>query len=126
MVGDAKRHHSALPGLARWSDLAVACVIIVLCLPLMVVVAAAIECENPGPLLSWEARIGPDGQRFWGCRFRICACGQGPRAINSQMLTFTGNLIRWLHVDALPQLINVLRGEMTSFPGDRRRPFFLD
>ena len=48
------------------------------------------------------------------------------RSCENQPLTFVGDLIRWFRIDALPQLVNVLRGQMTCFPADPVRLFFLD
>ena len=126
MVGDAWRQHSTLPGSDRLRDLVIAGGLIFLVLPLMFFVAIAIKCDSGGPTLSWEQRIGPRGQRFWACRFRITAQGDTTRFGDKKQLTFVGDLIHWLRIDTLPQLVNVLRGEMTCIPGDPQRPFFLD
>lgn len=126
MVGDAWRQHSTLPGSDRLRDLVVAGGLIFLVLPLMIFVAIAIKCDSGGPTLSWEQRIGPRGQRFWACRFRITPQGDTTRFGDKKQLTFVGDLIHWMRIDTLPQLVNVLRGEMTCAPGDPQRPFFLD
>jgi lipopolysaccharide/colanic/teichoic acid biosynthesis glycosyltransferase len=126
MVGDAWRHHSALSGFERLRDVAVASGLILLCLPLMLLVAIAIKCDSRGRALSWQPRVGPRGYRFWACRFRIRIDGENPRSCEAQALTSVGDLIHRCRIDALPQLLNVLRGEMTCAPGDPERPFFFD
>lgn len=126
MMGRAWRQPSTLPDLDRLSDLAAAGILIPLLLPLMFFLAIAVKCESEGPVLVWEQRTGPSGHRFWACRFRIARAVEGRRFGEKPLLTAVGDLIHWLRIDALPQLVNVVRGEMTCVPGHARRPFFLD
>jgi lipopolysaccharide/colanic/teichoic acid biosynthesis glycosyltransferase len=126
VIGNAWRHPSALPELDRLRDVAVASALLLLLLPLMLFVSIAIKVDSRGPLLRWELRTGPGGNRFRACRFRITVDEQSVRACREPALTFVGNLIHWLRIDVLPQLVNVLRGEMTCIPSDPQRPFFLE
>ena len=125
MIGGAWRARSPRPWFERFGELVVASGLIILSLPLMIVVAIAIKCDTRGPVLLLEQRTSPSGDRFRAYRFRITVDGQSVR-FSAKPLTFVGDLIHWLRLDALPQLVNVLRGEMTCIPGDPERLFFLD
>ena len=122
MVGGQWRARSTRPWFERFGDLIIACVLIVLFLPLMIIVAIAIKCDSRGPVLVWERRMRPPGRQFWTLKFRCTAHGPGDRPD----ATFVGGIIRYLRIDTLPQLVNVLRGEMTCLPADPDYHFFLE
>jgi putative colanic acid biosynthesis UDP-glucose lipid carrier transferase len=125
MAEGARRARLPRPWFARSGDFILACVLIVLFLPLIIVVALAIKCDSRGPVLLWELRVTPGGRRFWALKFRITV--QGSEASHREpQATFVGDIIRTLRLDALPQLLNVLRGEMTCLPADPDYLFFLD
>lgn len=126
MLGNVWRQPSALPEFDRLRDVAVASALLLLFLPLMLFVSIAIKADSRGPVLRWELRTGPGGNRFRACRFRTTVNEHSAGLCQSPALTFVGNLIHWLRIDTLPQLVNVLRGEMSCFPGDPQRPFFLE
>lgn len=110
----------------RLGDLLAASGLILLTLPLMLIVAIAIKCDSRGPIFLREERIDPRGRRFFAVKFRstvYCECSVG--ALEDQ-LTFVGSVIRFLRIDNLPQLINVLRGEMTCIVGETDQVFFLE
>ena len=71
-----------------------------------------------------EPRVDRFGRRFCALKFRIT--GDGGGSPGGADITFVGNIIHFLRIDNLPQLINVLRGEMTCMIGDADTPFFLD
>ena len=99
----------------RAIDLAVSAVLLVLTSPLWVVVAAAIRLTSSGPVLHRAARIGKDGVPFTILKFRTMRVAEGP-AITSAgdtRITPVGRLLRRLKIDELPQLINVIRGDMS-------------
>lgn len=99
--------------MSRRGDLAIACLLLAMTLPLMVVVALAIKWESGGPILERREQIGRRGQRFIGLRFRTTArdpSGWTPRWRGKP--TRVGQFLRMSRIDALPQLFNVLRGEM--------------
>lgn len=127
MVDGAWRARSTRPRFERWSDLVVACGLIVLALPLMIMVACAIRCDSWGPALVWEKRVSPRGHQFWALRFRVFVHETPARLYyNEPHATFVGGIIRYLRIDALPQLFNVLRGEMTCFPAHPDYLFVLE
>lgn len=114
----------------RFLDIAAALALLVLFAPLLVLVAALIRLESPGPALYRQRRVGIDGREFWILKFRsmvIDAERDGARwaAKNDDRVTRVGRVIRKLRIDEIPQAVNILRGEM-SFVGPRpERPEFV-
>jgi lipopolysaccharide/colanic/teichoic acid biosynthesis glycosyltransferase len=126
MAGDARGARSLRPWFARSGDFLAACALIILFLPLMIVVALAIKCDSRGPVLRWELRVNPGGHRFWALKFRSTVHELDSAAYRTPQATFVGDIIRTLRLDTLPQLLNVLRGEMTCLPAEPDHLFFLD
>lgn len=126
MVDGALQMRSTRPWFERFGDLVIACGLIVLLLPLMIIVAIAIKCDSRGPILVWELRRRPPGREFWALKFRCTIFEAGKRSYTEPEATFVGGIIRYLRVDNLPQLVNVLRGEMTCLPADPGHRFFLE
>jgi lipopolysaccharide/colanic/teichoic acid biosynthesis glycosyltransferase len=98
----------------------------------MIVTALAIRMETGGPVIYRQKRIGFRGRSFTVFKFRSMALdaeknGEARWAIaRDPRVTRVGRVIRRLRVDELPQLFNVLRGEM-SFVGPRpERPEFVE
>ena len=115
----------------RAFDVLVAAVLLILLLPVMVIVAALIASERAGPVIYRQERIGLRGVPFVVFKFRsmqMDAEGDGtPRwaAPNDSRVTPLGRILRRSRIDELPQLFNVLNGEM-SFVGPRpERPVFV-
>jgi lipopolysaccharide/colanic/teichoic acid biosynthesis glycosyltransferase len=111
----------------RVRELVVAVALILLTAPLIAVVALAIKSGSRGPILVREQRTGSDG-RFIALKFRTTELRDAQarrRPATGANLTAVGRFIRHTRIEHLPQLINVLRGEMSCFPGSER-PFFLD
>lgn len=96
-----------------------------------VVISIAIKLESKGPVLYRQERVGEDGKIFRLLKFRSMradAEANGPvwAQENDQRVTRVGKVIRKLRLDEIPQMFNVLKGEM-SFVGPRpERPFFVD
>jgi lipopolysaccharide/colanic/teichoic acid biosynthesis glycosyltransferase len=108
------------------SDIVLASFLLLLALPLMILVAIAISCDSRGPVLVWEQRVGPRGRQFWALKFRSTAHRAGAYLYGEPEATFVGGIIHTLRLDPLPQLVNVLRGEMTCLPADPGHLFFLE
>jgi sugar transferase (PEP-CTERM system associated) len=117
--------------LKRLFDVAVSGVFVILTLPVTLVTAVAIRLEGPGPIFYVQERVGLNGRRFNLKKFRsmmVNAETDGPQwaAANDQRITRVGALIRKTRIDEIPQIFNVLRGDM-SFIGPRpERPFFVE
>jgi len=119
--------------LHRGFDLLVSGAFLALAWPLMLATAAAIWCESGGrgPVLYRQVRVGKNGVPFGILKFRSmrvdAESGGKPRWADATdaRVTRVGALIRKLRIDELPQLVNVLKGQM-SFVGPRpERPEFV-
>ena len=115
----------------RTFDLLAASVLFVVTLPLMLLTALAIKLESPGAVIYRQERVGHAGRPFTVLKFRSMRNDAEKDGIarwasaGDPRVTRIGRLIRKIRVDELPQLINVLRGEM-SFVGPRpERPNFV-
>ena len=102
---------------------AVAAGIFVLVLsPLLAAVALAVRCSGPGPILFRQARVGLRGKPFDILKFRTMRISRDPGPLitsaGDPRVTRVGRVLRRWKLDELPQLVNVLRGEM-SFVGPR-------
>jgi hypothetical protein len=126
VVEGASRSRSTRPWFERFSDLAIACGLIVLLLPLMIVVAVAIRCDSRGPILVWELRRRAPAREFWALKFRCMENEARSDRYSQPEATFVGGILRYLRIDNLPQLVNVLRGELTCLPADPDHQFFLE
>ncbi len=116
----------------RVIDVLVAFLGLILSAPLALVAAIAIKSESSGPVFYRQERVGQNEKRFTLFKFRSMAEGaedqMGPvwAAENDPRVTSVGAIIRKLRIDEIPQMINVLKGEM-SFVGPRpERPYFVE
>jgi sugar transferase (PEP-CTERM system associated) len=104
---------------------------LVLAAPLMLLTALAVRLESAGPVLYCQERVGENGRIFTLCKFRSMRINaeQGTpvwATDKDERVTRIGRFIRITRLDELPQLWNVLRGDM-SFVGPRpERPFFVE
>ena len=117
--------------LKRLLDVVVAVVGLVLASPIMLLTAIAIALDSPGPILYRQVRAGELGRPFTLYKFRsmrIDAEKLGARFAeeNDPRVTRIGRLIRKTRMDELPQLYNVLRGEMSMVGPRPERPVFID
>jgi exopolysaccharide biosynthesis polyprenyl glycosylphosphotransferase len=123
--------------LKRTVDAVSAAVALVLSAPLLAIIALVIKLESPGPALYQAQRVGIKGRRFRCYKFRTMSAGadklkenlraqnerQGPffKMIDDPRITRAGRFLRRYSLDELPQLWNVVRGEM-SLVGPRPHP----
>ena len=92
----------------------IACVLLAITSALMIIVALAIKLQSAGPVLERRECIGRGGRRFQRLRFRTTT--YEPRHATpawARQTTQVGQFLRHARIDDLPQLINVLRGEIT-------------
>lgn len=113
---------TATERIARLGDFLIACVLLAITLPLIVVVVLAIKLESPGPVLDSRTCIGRGGRRFEMRKFRTAVHDPyrpaPPRGL--------GRFLWRTRVEALPQLVNVLRGEMSIIDRAGASRSFLD
>lgn len=100
----------------RIGEIMMACLILFLTLPLMLFAALAIKCETAGPVLESEACVGRAGQRFQKLRFRTAVYDPfHSTPIWARRPTPIGRILWQTRIDALPELLNVLHGDMSIF-----------
>lgn len=121
--------------LTRWMkrgiDLALSLIVAVLASPLMLLTALAVWLESGAPVLYCQERVGENGRTFTLCKFRSMRTdaekGGTPiwATTGDNRITRVGRFIRMTRLDELPQIWNVLGGDM-SFVGPRpERPYFV-
>jgi lipopolysaccharide/colanic/teichoic acid biosynthesis glycosyltransferase len=103
-------------------DWACALIALVILLPLLLAIALAIRLDSPGPALFWQERRGFQGTRFNILKFRTMRLQQpGQQTAEAVLVTSSddprittiGRFLRRFRLDELPQLVNVLKGEMS-------------
>lgn len=103
----------------RIFDLLFSCLGLIFLTPLFLLIAILIKLDSPGPILFRQERVGRKGKIFKVYKFRTMikeAEKQGIRfttPINDVRITKIGRILRKYNIDELPQLINVLKGEMS-------------
>lgn len=97
----------------RALDLGVALVVGTLAAPLAAACAIAVRLTSPGPVIFRQERIGRDGVPFELLKFRTMVDRDNPIFPDASCLTAVGGWMRRWSLDELPQLVNVLRGEMS-------------
>lgn len=104
---------------------------LLLCLIPMAIVAVLIRLESPGPAIFKQVRLGLDGKPYTMYKFRsmrLDAEKDGPKwaSVNDDRCTKVGKIIRLCHVDEIPQLWNVFKGDMSMVGPRPERPYFYD
>lgn len=115
----------------RLFDLVSSALLLLLASPLMLLVALAIELDDGGPVFYAQERVGQNGKVFWILKFRsmvrkaekpgqACWASRGDSRV-----TRVGHVLRRYRFDELPQLLNVLKGEMSLVGPRPERPQFV-
>jgi lipopolysaccharide/colanic/teichoic acid biosynthesis glycosyltransferase len=101
----------------RALDVAVSLTALVALLPILLVLAVLVRTTSRGPVLFRQVRVGAGGRPFVMVKFRSMSVGApgGPQVTTrtDQRITSLGRVLRRTSLDELPQLVNVLRGDMT-------------
>jgi exopolysaccharide biosynthesis polyprenyl glycosylphosphotransferase len=118
--------------LRRAFDILLGTILVLATLPLLLLTALAVKLDSPGPVLYRQERVGRDGRVFTLFKFRsmrVDAEAEGAPIWASRRddrVTRVGRVIRLTRIDEIPQVLNVLRGDM-AFVGPRpERPTFVE
>jgi exopolysaccharide biosynthesis polyprenyl glycosylphosphotransferase len=117
--------------LKRVFDLTFASLALVLASPLLLACALAVRLSTPGPIFFRQKRVGQQGHIVEIFKFRSMRLNDGSDTIwngvdGDERCTAIGRLMRRTSLDELPQLFNVLRGDMSLVGPRPERPFFVD
>lgn len=112
-------------------DVTVGVTLLILLAPLLVLLGVLVKLTSPGPVLYSQVRLGKNGRPYWIYKFRTmihdCERLSGPQwaSRNDPRITLLGRFLRAAHLDELPQLINILKGEMSLVGPRPERPEFV-
>ncbi len=114
----------------RMFDLTVATIALALSTPVMVVAAVAIRLEARGPIFYRQRRVGRCGRYFTLYKLRtmrteMCGDALKPEGGHDPRITRVGRVLRRTSIDELPQLLNVLRGDMAIVGPRPEQPFLV-
>lgn len=128
--------YSAIDGVNKFvktaEDYFLSTVLLLMASPLMLLIAIGVKMSSPGPVLYRQQRVGWNGQEFTMFKFRSMPIGAeketGPVWASKQdnRATAFGSFLRKTSLDELPQLFNVLKGEMSLIGPRPERPMFVD
>ena len=132
IFGDGFNQCAWRTGVKRVFDIVFSTLLIALSLPVMAITALAIKLGNRGPVFYRQERTGLNGAPFMVTKFRSMRTDAEedgkPRWALAQddRVTRVGHIIRRVRIDELPQLFNVLKGDMSLVGPRPERPFFVD
>lgn len=115
----------------RVFDVLTSTTLLILAAPVMLITALAIKFESPGPVIYKQERVGRAGRTFMCLKFRSMRADAEKDGVarwatkNDSRITRVGAIIRKTRIDELPQLISVLRGEMSMVGPRPERPSFV-
>jgi exopolysaccharide biosynthesis polyprenyl glycosylphosphotransferase len=115
----------------RLIDLGVSAIGLLVSAPISLLTAVAIKLDSPGPILYRQERLGQNEEPFTIYKFRSmleeAEADVGPvwAVEDDPRITRVGKIIRKLRIDEIPQMINVLKGQMSLVGPRPERPFFV-
>lgn len=114
----------------QFLDFFLALFFFLLSLPLWTLIALAIKAEDGGPVFYKQKRVGKDGREFWLFKFRSMvseAEKKGPQWAEKEdeRITKLGKLLRRFHLDELPQMLNIMSGDLSLVGPRPERPEFV-
>jgi lipopolysaccharide/colanic/teichoic acid biosynthesis glycosyltransferase len=124
-------HNTRFVQLQRVLDIAVAGFLLFLLGPVFLMIAIAIRLDSTGPSFFIQERVGKNGRHFQILKFRSMFVtaphyAASPRRSSDPRITTVGRLLRRLGLDELPQLINVLKGDMSVVGPRPEMPFLVE
>ncbi|MEL4178466.1 TIGR03013 family XrtA/PEP-CTERM system glycosyltransferase [Roseateles sp. PN1] len=132
IFGDGFNQGVVRTAIKRVFDVVSASLIFIAALPVMLVTAVFIKLESTGPVFYRQERVGLNGKPFKVIKFRSMRTDAEkdgkPRwaTLNDDRVTKVGRFIRKVRIDELPQLINVLQGDMSMVGPRPERQYFVD
>ena len=125
IVSQKLRKSEALKATQRAISFIASLLLLIVCAPVLAVVAIAIKLDSGAPILFRHTRLGKGGRPFQCLKFRTMQPVQRIQSEwvsdNSERITRVGKWLRRLRIDELPQLVNVIRGDM-NLVGPRPHP----
>lgn len=120
---DALKKHTVSLILKRLFDFTVSLILLLIIWPILVILALAVKLDSSGPAFYKQERVTTYGKRFRIWKFRTMVVnadkiGTQVTVSNDQRITKVGRFLRGVRLDELPQIINILTGDM-SFVGTR-------
>jgi exopolysaccharide biosynthesis polyprenyl glycosylphosphotransferase len=115
--------------LKRAFDLVVGSILLVVTSPIMLVAAIGVRVSSPGPVLFRQRRVGRQGRIFPLLKFRTLEVAEGSDvgwAPDEERITRFGRILRRSSLDELPQLLNVIRGDMSLVGPRPERPQYVE
>jgi len=118
-----RAQHFYNSSMKRFSDLVLACILTILVSPVILVISILVKLDSKGPVFYRGERAGRFGKPFLIYKFRSMVLdadkiGGGTTALNDSRITRIGKWLRKTKMDEIPQLFNIIKGEM-SFIGPR-------
>ena len=126
-VSEPFRQFESISGMKRLGDVVISCAAITFSLPLIAIIALTIKLHSRGPVLIREDRRVAAGRRIQVLKFRTTMRRQSQSAtVVQEYPTAIGQFLYYTRLVDLPQLINVLRGEMSLTDSEAVHPDFFD
>ena len=115
----------------RLMDVVISFFTLILLSPLLLLVSVIIKLTSKGPVLYRQVRVGRKGEEFIMYKFRTMIMNSeeyGPEWAGEKdpRITKTGRILRKLYIDEIPQMVNVLKNEMSLIGPRPERPFFVE
>ncbi len=114
----------------RIEDIIFAILFVLITLPLWLIIAIAIKIDDGGPVFYRQKRISKDKKTFWLWKFRSMIVDAEKKTAKwagerDERITRVGRIIRRLHIDELPQMINIIKGDISLVGPRPERPQFV-
>jgi exopolysaccharide biosynthesis polyprenyl glycosylphosphotransferase len=124
------RPHLLYPFVKRTVDIMISLLVLLFLSPIMMAIALMIRLDSPGPIIFRQRRVGQNGEEFDFYKFRSMVVdanpyGLTPKSAKDPRITKFGRWLRRSSLDELPQLFNVLRGEMSLVGPRPEMPFIV-
>ena len=114
----------------RFLDIFFATLIFIVSLPFLLIIAIVVKIDSKGPVIFKQKRLGRNGKEFNIYKFRTMVVGAEATGVYSDnrdpRITRVGNILRKTSLDEIPQVINILKGDMSLVGPRPEREIFYD